>query len=132
MLAVKEIHHSWKVLQPYLDAYKTKKQYQASKELLSKLMKLPKKEKTEEMISFAKILARQIALYEENLYGKINAEPKEILRYLMQLHNLTQSDFPEIGGQSLISKILKGERELTRSHINYLCKRFNISPETFF
>ncbi|MCF6765589.1 hypothetical protein L3V82_07380 [Thiotrichales bacterium 19S3-7] len=54
MLAVKDINTSWKAFQPYLDAYKTKKQYQASKKLLSELMKLPKPDKTADIISFAK------------------------------------------------------------------------------
>ncbi|MCF6775057.1 helix-turn-helix domain-containing protein [Thiotrichales bacterium 19X7-9] len=132
MLAVKEIQQRWKVFQPYLDACKTKRQYLESRKLLAKLMKLPKSEKTNDVISFAKNLGRQIAAYEETLYGKIDSEPREILRYLIQEHGLTQSDLPEIGSQSLVSKILNGERELTRTHIDHLCKRFNISPITFF
>lgn len=55
-----------------------------------------------------------------------------ILRFIINQHQLTFSDLPEIGHKSLVSKILSGERQLTRTHINKLCKRFNINPQLFF
>jgi len=55
-----------------------------------------------------------------------------VLRLLMDQHGLTGSDLPELGSKSLISKILKGERSLTRRHIQALSKRFGINPTVFF
>ena len=56
-----------------------------------------------------------------------------VLRILMDQHNLGVADFPEIGSKSLVSKILnQRDRQLTRQHIDALCKRFNISPALFF
>lgn len=49
----------------------------------------------------------------------------------MQEHNLGQSDLPEIGSQSLVSKILSGERHLTTDHIKKLSGRFGVSPVVF-
>ncbi len=40
-----------------------------------------------------------------------------MLAFLMEERGLGQTDFPEIGSQSLISKILSGERKLTVEHI---------------
>jgi HTH-type transcriptional regulator/antitoxin HigA len=37
----------------------------------------------------------------------------------------------ELGGQPVVSKILKGERELNLRQIKALAKRFNVSPEVF-
>ena len=54
------------------------------------------------------------------------------LRVIMEQHNLGVADLPEIGSKSLVSRILSGERRLTRNHIEALCKRFNISPALFF
>jgi len=42
-----------------------------------------------------------------------------------------KSDLPEIGTQSHISKILSGERNLTKDQIGLLAKRFGVSPAVF-
>lgn len=55
-----------------------------------------------------------------------------MLRMIIEQHQLTLSDLPEIGHKSLVSKILSGERNLTRSHIEKLSKRFHIDPGLFF
>ena len=56
-----------------------------------------------------------------------------VLRLLMDQHNLGVADLPEIGGKSLVSKILnKRDRQLTRRHIEALSRRFQISPALFF
>lgn len=55
-----------------------------------------------------------------------------VLRLLMDQHQLSGADLPELGSRSLVSKILKGERSLTRKHIEALSERFGISPSLFF
>lgn len=54
-----------------------------------------------------------------------------VLRFLMEQHNLRQSDLPEIGKQSVVSEILSGKRELTARHIAALRKRFGVSADAF-
>ena len=56
----------------------------------------------------------------------------EVLKVLMEDHGLGQGDLPEIGSQSLVSKILSNERQLTKEHIEKLSKRFHVSPAVFF
>ena len=55
-----------------------------------------------------------------------------MLRILMDQYHLHLSELPEIGHKSLVSKILSGERNLTKNHIVKLCKRFNVEPSLFF
>jgi HTH-type transcriptional regulator/antitoxin HigA len=55
----------------------------------------------------------------------------EVLKFLMQSHNLHQSDLKDIGSQSVVSEILSGKRKLTLRQINKLAKRFNVAIETF-
>lgn len=55
-----------------------------------------------------------------------------ILRMLLDQYHLTLSDLPEIGHKSLVSKILSGDRSLTKTHIKKLSQRFNIEPSLFF
>lgn len=56
----------------------------------------------------------------------------DMLAYLMELQGLTQIDLAkELGGQPIVSKILKGERELNIRQIKALSKRFKVVPEIF-
>lgn len=55
-----------------------------------------------------------------------------VLRMLLDQYNLTLSDLPEIGHKSLVSKILSGNRSLTKTHIKKLSQRFNLDPSIFF
>jgi HTH-type transcriptional regulator/antitoxin HigA len=59
------------------------------------------------------------------------ATPIEILKYLMQEHNLKQGDLPELGSQGVISEILTGKRELNKRQIFALATKFGISPAVF-
>lgn len=55
-----------------------------------------------------------------------------MLAYMMALQGLKQTDLSkELGGQPVVSKILKGERELNLRQVKALAKRFKVSPEIF-
>lgn len=57
---------------------------------------------------------------------------RAVLYILMEQYQLGVADFPEIGSKSLLSKILNGERNLTKEHIATLSKRFKLDPGLFF
>lgn len=86
------------------------------------------------------LLTKAIEEYESSdeeisdFVNKSMAQQNDIamLRLIIDQHQLTLSDLPEIGHKSLVSKILSGERNLTRSHIEKLSKRFHIDPGLFF
>jgi HTH-type transcriptional regulator/antitoxin HigA len=62
-----------------------------------------------------------------------SATPEEVLGFLMEQHDLSQYDLAkELGGQPVVSQILKGKRRLTREHIERLSKRFGVSAATFY
>lgn len=74
--------------------------------------------------------AREFSDFNRNISGSTDGEA--LFHTLMEQYNLGVADFPEIGSKSLISKILHGERRLTRDHIELLSRRFHISPALFF
>ncbi|WP_163837003.1 helix-turn-helix domain-containing protein [Spartinivicinus ruber] len=86
------------------------------------------------------MLSKSIGEYEDKdealakFEKKAHKGPADIamLRLIIDQHQLTLSDFPEIGDKTLMSKILKGERNLTKQHIIALSNRFGISPGLFF
>lgn len=51
-----------------------------------------------------------------------------LLKTLMRQHNITGSDFPEIGDKTMVSKVLNGKRVLQRQSIEQLGQRFGIRP----
>jgi HTH-type transcriptional regulator/antitoxin HigA len=56
----------------------------------------------------------------------------DILRHLLSENEMTASDLGELlGNRSLGSKILRGERELSKAHLRILAERFRVSPGLF-
>lgn len=81
---------------------------------------------------YLKTLADLVDDYESEKHKTSAISGKDMLAYLMELKGLTQSDLAkELGGQPIVSKILKGERELNLRQIKALSKRFKVSPEVF-
>jgi HTH-type transcriptional regulator/antitoxin HigA len=56
---------------------------------------------------------------------------KACCAFLMQQHQLTQSELPEIGTQGVVSEILSGKRELNLRQIKVLAERFNVPISAF-
>jgi HTH-type transcriptional regulator/antitoxin HigA len=78
------------------------------------------------------IISDQISAYEAEHHKPPVAMGVAALRFLMDEHGLTQSDFEnEIGSQGVVSEILNGHRKLNLKHIKKLAERFKLSPETF-
>ncbi len=50
----------------------------------------------------------------------------------MDQHGLGTIDLPEIGSKSMVSRVLSGERNLNKKHVQALSKRFGVNPGLFF
>ncbi|MEE9403400.1 MAG: hypothetical protein V3V20_00780 [Algisphaera sp.] len=78
-------------------------------------------------------LCTLIESYErENDLGlnKASVTPVEMLRYLCQEANMKGAELGKLLGQSSIgSKLLRGEREMSKAHIRTLCDHFHVSAE---
>lgn len=78
------------------------------------------------------LVARRVETYEAEQHVLPDATPAAVLAYLMQEHGLKQTDLAaELGGQSIVSAILNGKRELNARQAKALSKRFNVSPAVF-
>jgi HTH-type transcriptional regulator/antitoxin HigA len=70
--------------------------------------------------------------YEERHVEIPEASPVEVLRFLMDQHELRQADLAEVfGSQSNVSEILSGKREINARQARALAKRFGVSPAVF-
>ena len=71
--------------------------------------------------------------YEKREFPVGSATPEEVLRFFMGEQELSQYDLAkELGGQPVVSDILRGNRRLSREHIERLSKRFGVAPATFY
>lgn len=86
---------------------------------------------THPLADLAETLALSIEAYEDAHVALPDATGPEILRSLMEEHNLAQSDLSEIGSQGVVSEILSGKRDLNVRQIAHLAARFGISPALF-
>lgn len=79
------------------------------------------------------LITQLLAAYEAVHDPIADVSGVEMLRFLMTQHNLKQKDLVDIfKTPSILSEVLSGKRELNKSHIEGLARRFNVSPAVFF
>ena len=76
-------------------------------------------------------LGTVIYAYEEKYYPVPECDGIEALQFLMEEHELSRDDLPELGTPDILSKILDGRQELTAGQIRLLADRFLVSTATF-
>lgn len=126
----KTIEH-WGCLLPYTHVPRNESEHAKLLVFVETLMKLSRQKKDKRITSLLQLVAKNIEEYETHRYPSTPLSPIEMLEFLIEEHHLGQGDLPEIGSQSLVSKILSGERQLTVEHIQQLSRRFGISPSVF-
>ncbi|OGS90965.1 MAG: hypothetical protein A2Z95_06815 [Gallionellales bacterium GWA2_60_18] len=78
------------------------------------------------------LVTKEVETYEAKQQALPEATPAKVLAYLMEEHQLKQTDLAEeLGGQSIVSAILNGKRELNTRQVKALAARFNVSPAVF-
>jgi len=119
----------------------TEEDYEFALDLVEHLMTKAEDRKGEPLLRMIDMVADAIEKYENRFEGvsiflqEVEAGDPGVstLRVLIDQHNLSYSDLKEeIGSKSLVSQILSGSKNLTRTHIANLTKRFSINPELFF
>lgn len=96
-------------------------------ELTEKSVRAPEEDEAVELLTVL------IDRYESAHVPVPDAEPAEVLRFLLDHNSLSQRDVAEeLGSESTVSLVLAGKRQLNRDHIARLSKRFNVAPSVFF
>lgn len=132
MRAVRQTISHWGHVVPYAHVPRSEKEYEKLLAFVDELMDWTRHHKDAHATSLLNLVASNIEAYENQRYPIKKISAIDMLKFLMDEHGLGQIDLPEIGSQSLVSKILNGERQLTLEHIRSLSKRFGVSPGIFF
>jgi HTH-type transcriptional regulator/antitoxin HigA len=76
-------------------------------------------------------LADQVKAYEDENFQIPEAEPSEVLRFLMEQHGLKQEDLGDCAPQSRISDILNNKRSISKEIAKRLAHRFSVRADVF-
>jgi HTH-type transcriptional regulator/antitoxin HigA len=101
-------------------------------DMIDRLVALPRRSKGQE--EYLATLSLLIEKYEDEHYNTELASftPLEMLQYLVEENGMTASDLGRVVGQrQLGSKLLKGERQLSKAHISALAEHFSVDPGLF-
>ncbi len=107
-------------------------EYDNAVEILDRLAVLD--ERTEDQEDYLETLSGLVERYDDEHFAINDSDisPIESLRYLCELNDMTASALGELlGNRSLGSKVLRGERQLSKEHIRKLCDRFSVSSDLF-
>ncbi|EKB9378521.1 transcriptional regulator [Pseudomonas aeruginosa] len=128
---LKQATEHWRYVAPLLTPPETEADYDALVEALDELLDEIGGQEHHPLAALASQMGDLIATYDALHYPLPEAPGHEVLRFLMTEHQLTQSDLPEIGAQSVVSEILGGRRQLNVRHIRALTQRFNVPADIF-
>ena len=83
------------------------------------------------LASLMETLGALVNAYEREHVRGFPGSPVEALRLLMDEHELSQSDLPEVGSQGVVSELLGGRRQINVRQVRALSERLGVSPAVF-
>ncbi|MFG0247843.1 MAG: type II toxin-antitoxin system HigA family antitoxin [Phycisphaeraceae bacterium JB051] len=108
--------------------------YENTIEMMDALTSIPQDKITQGQAEYMQTLGVLVSAYEAEHYsmGDEKLSAGEMLEFLMDQHGMNASDLGRLlGNRALGSKIMRGERELSKANIRTLCEHFNVSSDVF-
>ena len=106
--------------------------YQRRAQIMDELLARIGANESHRLMPLLYLVSQRVETYEAQHHTLPEATPAAVLAYLMGEHDLKQTDLAEeLGGQSIVSAILNGKRELNTRQVKALTKRFNVSAAVF-
>ena len=89
---------------------------------------------TEGQEEYLDFLSDLVEIYEQKAFPLQESTPLEALEFLLQQNDMSPADLSRLLGddsRSLGTRILSGERELSKEHIRTLAVRFKVTADLF-
>jgi HTH-type transcriptional regulator/antitoxin HigA len=109
----------------------SQKEYQNLVDTLDCLIDEIGEDENHQFCAVMETISKLIENYEDQHFPTPQSSGIDALAYLMQEHNLKQSDLSELGSQGVVSEILAGKRALNIEQIKKVSERFHVSPMVF-
>ena len=126
----KDIQAHWRVVQPLFSIH-NENEYDKAIATLNALIDEVGTDEQHPLYELLDTLGTIIHAYEEKHHPIPECSGVEALKLLMEEHQLEPIDLPALGPPHIVTEILKGERDLTVTHIHALAKTFQVSPAVF-
>ena len=121
----------WPEVAPVLHVPHTEAEYQRTVALLDELIDTVGEDEHHPLASLMETLGTLIETYESSHFPEPTGDPISSLKEFMADHALTAADLAELGGETVVTEILAGRRELTLAQIRALAQWFGVSPAVF-
>jgi HTH-type transcriptional regulator/antitoxin HigA len=125
-----DIATHWTPIAPLL-SLRNEDEYNAAVERLNALLDEIGTNEKHPLYSLLDTLGSLLHTYEEQHHGIPGANGPEVLQYLMEEHDLSSADLPELGSLETVELYLAGKAELSVDQVRALAKRFHVSPAAF-
>ena len=132
-LDVKALQKTWAAFDrvAHLRPIRSQEEYDRTVSLMNYLLDMVGDQEDHALSGLLDLVGGLVTDYDTSHYTIEASEPSEVLRYLIELRGLKQSDLAEIVPQSNLSAILAGKRKISATLAGKLAKFFNISPAVF-
>ena len=121
----------WSHVAPVVKQPKNKKEFNDLVSQRDELLGIVGDDENHRLMGLVDAISGLISSYEEQHFQTPEIKGVDALKFLMNTHNLSQSDLTEIASQGVLSEILHGKRSLNVRQIKLLAKRFSVDPSTF-
>jgi len=132
-LDIKALQKTWAAFDrvAHLRPIRTEEEYDRTVTLMNYLLDMVGDQEDHALAGLLDLVGELVADYDASHFAIEASEPNEVLRYLIELRGLKQSDLSEIVPQSNLSAILSGKRKISATLAGKLAKFFNISAAVF-
>lgn len=129
---IKNTIKHWKYIANDIHEPLNSNDYERLSNILDRLLDIVGNNESHELMGLIDVVSHMISMYDEQKNYQIkNISGIKALKFLMEQHNINQSNLPEIGSQGVVSEVLNGKRMLNVQQIKKLSQRFHVSAETF-
>jgi len=130
---IKAIQASWQKFDAmtHLRPIHNKAAYERMVSLMNTLLDVAGDDEEHPLSGLLELVSDLVWKYEQENHAIEAAEPKDVLRFLIESRNLKQEDLSGIVPQSNLSAILSGRRKISAMLAGKLGKFFDVSPAAF-
>jgi len=121
----------WDHVSPVVRYPKNDKEFNLLLSELDALLAIVGDNEKHRLMGLVDVISHMISSYEAEHVTVPAVKGVDALKFLMDAHQLCQSDLSDIGSQGVVSEILNGKRMMNLRQIKLLAKRFHVDPSTF-
>jgi len=132
-VATQRIVEAWDALQSHIPIapIRNERQYDQAITKLNELLDVVGDNDAHPLYEILDTLGTLVHAYEESHYPAPEVTGIGVLKFLMEEHQLTPANLPELGNEQAVNELLAGKRELTLENVRSLSQRFDVTAASF-